>query len=97
MTLSERRSALKKLTRYQVFWDLKDLVKDKPKSYSKEQLKYIYAINSYRLEKHLKKYLSDNGMCYRMYTVGNYRDPPIYDYSFIGPRIREGLPVLNLY
>lgn len=97
MNVEERRRALKRLTKYQVFWDLKHLIKDKPDKLSAEQIERVGIVNRYRAEKHLSMYLFLIGGRYFMKANGRYRDPLVYEYSFIGLHSPEELPYLNLY
>lgn len=97
MTFEERREAIKKLTKNQVFWDLKHLTSDKHSELSSAQILRVKVINRYRAEKHLAKYLAVMSGCHFIRANGRYRDPPMYDYSFTYRRILQELPCLNLY
>ena len=100
MTAEERKRALKKLTKNQVFWDLKRLIDDKlvgnGMNVSLSINERIYAVNEYRAKKHMQKFLR---FCYNRYLVmsgvGKKRRFCRYEYSFIRCN-REELPRLNL-
>ena len=100
MTAEERKRALKKLTKNQVFCDLKQLINDKSvgnvMNVSLSINERISAVNVYRAKKHVEKFLR---CWYNRYLVmsdiGNKRRLLRYEYSFIRCNLEE-LPRLKL-
>ena len=101
MTVEERKRALKRLTRNQVFCDLKHLIGSKPlrenTNISLSFYKQCLAVNEYRAKKHIKSFLRYRYNQYlMMYGVGRFRKPNVFENTFIH-RNREELPGLNLF